>query len=572
MNNLYPIYTLQNECHDCYKCIRQCNVKAIKINNGHASVIPDKCIACGHCVILCPQKAKKVRNDIEKAKNHIKAQKKVYVSLAPSWSGVFDATKEQMITALQLLGFEAVSETAIGAQEVSIETARVLSKNTRGLFISSACPAIVDYIRLYNAKYTENIVQIASPALTHAKQLKEIYGDEISVVFIGPCIAKKTESDRHSEVIDVCLTFEELNFWLEQECIDLNKIEAIKCSKFIPEEAYEGGLYPLEGGMNKTLQSCNISKNVQLMSVSSIKTFEEALQGLDVDKIDMPIFIEALACDGGCVNGPGVSTQKSGISIMSNILTATKYRKSVPKKPSIVFEEKYVSNAIGGNEFSIEEILDAMQSIGKHSVEDELNCGGCGYDTCRQLAKALLLKEAEPHMCTSYMRKIATKKAGAMLRFMPSGIVMVDANLKIIETNEAFIKMFAGDLYEVFKNRLEGIAGASIDRVFPCADIFKSALRSGSEVRKEHYPINGGLYDITAFTIEKNQIVGAVITDVTKTEMRRDQIAKKAQDVINKNITIVQDIACMLGEHMVDTELLLSSIAEGYETCKEVEE
>ena len=196
MEKTYPVYTLKNECNDCYKCIRDCHVKAIRIQGGSASVINNRCIACGHCVTICPVGAKKVRNDIGKVKTLLLTGKKVYVSLAPSWAGVYEFSKEKMIAALKKLGFAGVSETALGAQEVSIQTAKMLNKSGAGLYISSACPVIDDYIRLYKPEFANNITPIASPALTHAGLLKDTYGDDIKVVFIGPCIAKKNEADK----------------------------------------------------------------------------------------------------------------------------------------------------------------------------------------------------------------------------------------------------------------------------------------------------------------------------------------------------------------------------------------
>ena len=173
MEKQYPVYTLKNECNDCYKCIRGCHVKAIRIHGGSASVINEKCVACGHCVTICPAGAKKVRNDIDKVKALMLTGKKVYVSLAPSWAGVYDLPKEKMVAVLKKLGFAGVSETALGAQEVSIQTAKILNNSQSGLFISSACPVIDDYVRMYKPEYAENITPIASPALTHCGLLKD---------------------------------------------------------------------------------------------------------------------------------------------------------------------------------------------------------------------------------------------------------------------------------------------------------------------------------------------------------------------------------------------------------------
>lgn len=571
MNTNYPVYTLKNECHDCYKCVRECSVKAIMIENGHASVISDKCIACGHCVKICPQKAKMVRNDVYKAKSLIQSSRKVYVSLAPSWAGAFDCSGKKIVAALKKLGFKGVSETALGAQEVTAQTAKILSESEKGLFISSACPASVDFIRFYMPDFVPYITPIASPALTHAKMLKQKYGEEIAVIFIGPCVAKKNESDIHPELISASLTFKEICSWFEEENIDLNEIKTDSNDKFVPEQAHEGGLYPLEGGMNETIKKLGISQKVQLINVSSIASIKEALNNLDPDKIRTNIFIEALACEGGCTNGPCINTDKPGLTVISDVLSKTKYREEIPSEPTVVLDEQYLPKPVKSTSYSLKQILDTMKSIGKYTPQDELDCGGCGYDTCRNLAEALLSGEAEPSMCVSYMRRLAMQKANAILRFMPSAIVIADSDLKIIESNDAFAKMFANDIYEFFISKPEGFKGAALERLIPCIEIFKKTLKSGKAIHKERYPMKDRLYDISVFTIEPKQIVGAVITDVTKTEMKREQIAKKAQEVISKNISIVQNIACLLGEHMVETELLLSSIAEGYESEEIIE-
>lgn len=564
MNNQYPVYTLTNECHDCYKCLRNCPVKAIKIENGHASVIPERCVACGNCVKVCPANAKRVRTDIDKAKNLILAKKDVYVSLAPSWRASFENSAQKMIALLKQLGFKDVSETALGAEEVSINTAKLLNNTEKGLFISSACPVIVDYIRLYLPDFTKNITPIGSPLMTHAKMLKETYGNDISIVFIGPCIGKKNEVT-YSGLFDVALTFEELRMWFNDEIIDISKIAKDNSYKFVPESAHEGTLYPIDGGMNETIKKSGVNDNVQLLEVCGLQSLQRALKNLDVEKLDKTIFIEALACEGGCVGGPCISSEKAGITMVSDILSKEKKRDKIPEQPKVVVDYKIEPKKVVNSDYPLEDILKTLKKIGKHSVDDELNCGGCGYATCRDLAKALLDGDAETSMCVSYMRKIAMRKAAAMLRCMPAAVVMVDNNLNILEANESFMKMFAGDMYEVFASRPDGLAGAAIDRIVDFADIFRTILKTGKDLHKERYHVKNRLYDISAFTIEENEIVGAVIMDVTSSETNREKISQKAQEVISKNISIVQEIACLLGEHMVETETLLSSIANDYD-------
>lgn len=570
MNNQNAVYTLINECHDCYRCIRECPVKAIKIENGHASVIPEKCIACGNCVKACPSNAKRVRTDIDKAKNLIRAQKDVYVSLAPSWRASFENSAEKMIALLKQLGFKDVSETALGAQEVSIKTAKMLNETEKGLFISSACPVIVDYIRLYMPEFTKYITPIGSPLMTHSRLLKDTYGEDISIVFIGPCIGKKNEVN-YSGLFDVALTFDELRMWFNDEIIDISKVAKSKEFQFVPESAYEGTLYPIDGGMNQTIRKSGVNDNVQLLEVCGINSLQRALNNLDVEKLDKTIFIEALACEGGCVSGPCISSEKAGIVMVSDILTKEKKRDKIPEEPKTVVNYNIEPKKVEDSSYPIEDILKTLKKIGKHTVDDELNCGGCGYPTCRDLAKALLDGDAEPSMCVSYMRKMAMRKAAALVRCMPAAVVMADSNLNIIEANDSFMKMFTGDMYDVFKSRPEGLAGAALERIIDFADLFKTSINSGKDLHKERYAVKNRLYDISIFTIEENEIVGAVITDVTSSETNREKISQKAHEVISKNISIVQEIACLLGEHMVETETLLSSIANDFDDKDEKE-
>lgn len=564
MNNQHPVYTLINECHDCYRCVRDCPVKAIKIENNHASVIPEKCISCGTCVKVCPANAKCVRGDLEKVKNLLIAQKDVYVSLAPSWRSVFENSAQKMIAILKRLGFKEVSETAIGAQEVSIHDAKVLNEMEKGLLISSACPVIVDYVRLYKPEYAKYITPVGSPAKTHARMLKNLYGNDIAVVFIGPCIGKKNEADEDDGLIDVSLTFEELKMWIADEIGDISEIKKESHFEFVPYSAHEGTLYPINGGMNETIKKIGVKPQVQLMEICTIPAFERALENLDPEKLMVPVFVEALACESGCITGPCIASNNASISSISDVMYKVKVRNEIPKEPQTVVECDYSPKGVVESKYSLEEIQKTLKKIGKHTAEDELNCGGCGYSSCRELAVALLDGVAEPSMCISYMRKIAMRKAAAMLRCMPAAIVMVDNNMEIIEANDSFMKMFTGEMYEIFKARPDGMAGAAIDRIVEFSDLFRTILRTGKDLHKEHYNVNDRLYDINVFTIEPNEIVGAIITDVTQTETNREKISEKAKEVISKNISIVQEIACLLGEHMVETETLLNSIANDY--------
>lgn len=563
MNEQYPIYTVQTECHDCYKCVRACPVKAIRIENGVASVLPERCIACGRCVRVCPSRAKRVRDDLPRLKTLLASGADVYVSLAPSWAGVFrDWSKPAMIAALKKLGFAEVSETALGAQEVSAAVAEQLADKTDGVWLSSACPAAVDYVRLYHPESAGRIVPVASPALTHCALLRQKFGENIKTVFIGPCAAKKNEADRHPELMTLALTFDELTRLLAER--DLSpEMFADSVERFVPEPAAEGGLYPMEGGMLETIRRCAPDSPLQLQAISGVPLLAESLERMEHFKPKFPVFVETLACGGGCVNGP-CGERLSELAANAAVLENTVVREPAPRLPSVRVPMEYAPSPVAPDVWDESKIREAMERVGKTRPEDELNCGGCGYDTCRHFAEALLRGDAEPSQCVSYMRKTAMRKANALLRCMPSGVAILDADLSIVESNRSFARILGGDLPDLFDD-VPGLSGADIRKILPSAvPLFQAALERGEDIHKEHFPVGDTLLDLTIFSIAPGKTIGVMIEDVTRTEMRRDEIAQKAQEVISRNITIVQDIACRLGEHMADTEILLNSIAEGY--------
>ena len=561
----YPIYTMETECQDCYKCVRHCPVKAIKVENGHAAVVPELCIACGHCVETCPAHAKRVRDDSLKAEKLINDKQAVYVSLAPSWISDFEnISPAKIITTLKQLGFSGVSETALGAQAVSASVSAILKDHKHGALISSACPVVVDYIRKYQDKFVPAISKLLSPALAHANMLRNTFGKDIAVVFIGPCIAKKNEADRHPELINAALTFNELRAWLVRKDINLDTIVCNDNEKFVPEEAEEGAIYPIGGGMNKTLELVSDFNNVILSDFDGLENLKLTLDDLEPAEIDKPVFIEALACHGGCVHGPGVQHRSPGLLERLRIISNCHLPESIRKREyKLDITDSPAADKVREPEVTLQNLQEALRSIGKTTPEDELNCGGCGYDSCRCLATALVLKKAETSMCVSFMRKNAQKKANALLRTIPSGVVIVDKNLQLIECNRRFAEIFGNATVEIFDAK-PGMVGADLKRLIPFHALFTNCLNSGKDIYRNSYRLDNRLLDITIFSIEANEVAGAVIADVTNSELRREQIAKRASEVINKNLLTVQDIACKLGEHMAETEILLRSISNEY--------
>ena len=565
MNHNYPIYTVETECQDCYKCVRHCPVKAIKVENGHAAVMPEFCVACGHCIEICPAKAKRVRDDIGNTRLLLKSGKPVYVSLAPSWISEFHGVSpERMIAALKKLGFTGVSETALGAQAVSAEIAGLFKAGERGALISSACPAAVDYVRKYLPDFAAGITRLFSPALTHCRMLKNVLKDDVGIVFIGPCVAKKNEADRYPELMNHALTFTELRKWLKEERIDIFSVKTCPEDVFIPEKAEEGAVYPVEGGMIDTVKAHGGLDHVKFACISGIHNINQALDGVRHGEVEVPVFIETLACFGGCIHSPCMEHASPGLLERLRILNNSRIPEDVAKhKQELDITAEFAGEPVKEPAVSYQELKTALKSIGKTTPEDELNCGGCGYDACRNFAGALIAKKAEPSMCVSYLRKQAQKKANALLRSIPSGVVIVDRNLRVIESNRRFAELFGEDTVMAFDAK-PGLAGADLKLIVPFHKFFENSLSSGRDIRRDSLRVDNRMFNLTVFNIEPNQVAGAVIFDITSTEIRREEIAGRAREVIDKNLATVQEIACKLGEHMAETEILLRSISENY--------
>lgn len=568
MNQQFPVYTVKTECQDCYKCVRECPVKAIKIEQGSATVLPELCIACGRCVNICPAQAKHVRSDALRAQSLLRRKERVYVSLAPSWVAELPGVSEEaMVSALRRLGFAGASETALGAQQVSAEIARRLAASAEpDLLISSACPVVVSFISHYVPDFTKHITDVLSPLLAHCKLLRQEFGDSIGIVFIGPCIGKKLEADGHPDLLDVALTFQELRAWLQEE--EISFAEAGESGeRFVPEAAAEGALYPIEGGMLQTIEAYAPGSGVEYVTLTGLENVRHGLQTLKPGELSHPLVLECLACPGGCVGGPCMTRpEASPIKGRLDVLARCEMpRQPLARVPVVDVQEPIASTRVFVPSPDEADLREALARTGKHTVQDELNCGGCGYDTCRKFAQAMLLGKAEPAMCLSYLRNLANKKANALLRSIPSGVVLVDDGLKVIECNEPFARMFGEDTMSVYEV-CPGLEGASLPALVPFYELFNNVINSGEDLHRHHLHVGGRFLDVSIFILEPGRIVGAVIQDVTQTEVRRDQIAQNARDVIKKNLSTVQDIAFRLGEHMAETEILLRAIADDYPT------
>jgi len=560
MPALHAIYTERRECQDCHKCIRECPVKAIRVQDGYARIVPENCILCGNCILACPSNAKQVRNDLAQVKDLLSSGRRVFVSLAPSFVAQFPGVRPaQLIDALRQLGFEGVSETALGAQQVSASISSLMRDKPGHVWISSACPVVVDFVAKYHPECQENISALLSPLLTHCRMLRSRFGADIRIVFIGPCIAKKKEAEDHPELLDAVITFEDLDNWLFEAGIDVACLQETGEDHFALEDAREGALYPIEGGLIPGVTQDGEVKPSQVMAFSGISNVEQVLKGIAEWRPDHNIFLELTACAGSCVNGPKAARNTSIARRRFDILQYAKPATGPAVSGSLASTRPYVGSPIPRNEYSELQITEALRSVGKYSSEDELNCGGCGYESCREFARALIARNAERMMCATYTRKLAQKKANALLQKMPSAVVIVDEQLRIIECNANFLRLFSEDMQH--EKELEG---CSLDAVIPFSNLFRRVLDSGEDIVSHDIRYDRMILNSSIFTIERHAVLCGTFQDITEPIFQKEQIIERARDVIQKNLKTVQQIAYLLGENAAESEITLNSIVRSF--------
>lgn len=569
MNKQQPIFTERTECQDCYKCIRGCPVKAIKIEQGVASVMDDLCIACGTCVDICPAGAKRVRNDRRKVQQLLQSGAMVIASLAPSWISEFqNLPPDVFIRAIKDLGFSEVSETALGAQEVSAHTARLLEQEPPQVWLSSACPVVVEFVRKYHPEHLSKLTGLFSPLLAHSRLLKQHYGEQCKVVFIGPCIAKKNEADDHPDLLAAALTFEDLRGWLDEQNPNWRQADVTATEEFVPYRAEEGVLYPIDGGMIAGVKANCPIHDARCISLSGIENVIDALENIATVECQQSLFIELLACSGGCINGPKTLQRHATIPKRLRVLSNVTYSQAMIPRPTMLpIDIRFMPQGAPTVTFDEEQIRKILRKTGKHTEADELNCGGCGYNSCREFARAVLENKAETSMCVSYMRQLALKKANKLIQTMPSAVVIVDNDLQIIECNRNFARLAGGDAEEIYDIH-EGLAGAVLERVLPISYLFEQVLETGEDLIEKSVRLQGRILQYSLFSIERGRIVGGILNDITQPIMKKDEITRRARQVIQDNLKTVQKIAYLLGENASETEMMLTSIIDTFNPDK----
>ena len=565
-------------CRDCYRCVRVCPVKAIRMHDGQASIVAERCISCGTCVRECPQSAKKYRQDLDHVKQLLASGDRVACSLAPAFAGFFsDRLKRRLPSVLRLLGFSHVSETAIGAFFASQAYAKFWEACGKDQpLILSACPVSVDYVLYYKPQYASYIVPVVSPMVAHAKYIRRRLGEDTRVVFIGPCIAKKVEGENADfpGFVDAVLTFEEFSQWLAEENIDVASCEE---SGFDDVPRGAARYYPLEGGSIKTAGWSGDRLNENIIAVSDIRNVQHALESCRPGQIIEPLF-----CSQGCICGPGIGNHGSPAGLRYNVIEFSKsgagrWRGEPPSaeqieqesrlsaedeqfietltkhyKPLAFFKRKVITES---------QIREVYEKTGKVAPEDFLNCSSCGYMSCRELATAVVEGLASPEMCVPFFRKTAEQRIDRVIETSPNGIVTLDERLHILTMNPSFRQFFRCS---------NAVCGRPISYLMD-PEPWERLLAEPD--KKVEIVVNHEAYNLICSQVlyslpAEKQFVGIFmnITTLQKSETQLDQLrqqtVKQARELLEQQVRMAETIAICLGENTARAESLLEILME----------
>ena len=554
------------KCKHCYKCVRYCEVKAIQVKDERAVIMPDKCVLCGHCLRICPQSAKTLNSDLNKVKGYIAAGERVVVSIAPSFMGLLKyKTIGQVRAALMRLGFEDVRETSEGAAFVTAEYAKLLAEHQMENIITTCCPSVNDLIEIYYPQLVPYLAPVVSPMIAHGLLLKEELGSQVKVVFLGPCIAKKKEAQdpRHESCIDADLNFNDINQWLEEEEIEISDCEDKPFTCFDPKV---NRLYPVTNGVvNSVLATEEQADNYRKFYVHGMQNCIDLCKSMARGEIK-GCFIEMNMCSGGCIKGPTVNDETISRFKVKLDMEETIAREPVearamePVWEKVSFAKRFEDHSPRDPQPSEEEIRAILRMTNKMRPEDELNCGACGYPTCREKAIAVYQHKAEVSMCIPFMHEKAESMANLVMETSPNIVLIVDEEMKIREYSNVGEKYFGKTRTEALQMYLyEFIDPVDFQWVF---DTHQNI--HGKRVNYPEYKLST-LQNIVY--IEKENAVLATFIDITKEEEQaREDYERKletidlAQKVIHKQMMVAQEIAGLLGETTAETKTTLTKL------------
>ncbi len=552
-------------CRHCYKCVRNCEVKAISVENEQAHIMKDHCINCGHCLEVCPQNAKTFASDMDRVKGYLRQGMKVIISIAPSYLGVLEYDKPgQVVDALKRLGFYEVRETAEGAALVTKEYARLLEEKQMKNIITTCCPSVNDLIEKYYPSLVSMMAPVVSPMVAHGRLIKSIYGEDVKAVFLGPCIAKKEEAigdERVRGAIDAILTFEEITGWWKEEGIDIHQCEDQPMGNPSPKV---NRLYPISGGVIQSVLAGTAEEQYYKVHIDGLKNCMELFSELEKGEIQS-CFFEVNVCEGGCIKGPASDKwQQSMVLAKMDIEKQVLHREEAEgiDGASLDLHKTFIDRHVVDQQPSEQEMQEVLHAMGKYTKEDELNCGACGYATCRAKAAAVFQKKAEIGMCLPYALAQAESMSNIVMDVTPSMIMIVDKDMRIRECNKKAMEMLGVSREEA----LERYIFEFIDD----KDIMEVLTSKGQIIHKKMNLDTVKLKVVeTIIYIDSLESVLVTYQDITKEEKAKEQhynlkmeTVEMAQKVIDKQMMVAQEIAGLLGETTAETKVTLSKLRD----------
>lgn len=546
----------KSNCKNCYKCIRNCPVKSIRFSAGQANIVPEACILCGQCFVVCPQNAKEIADDTERVRVMLQTGT-VVASIAPSFVANYDgADIHALEAALKKLGFAAAEETAVGASQVKKEYERILAEEKPDVLISSCCHSVNLLIQKYHPAVLPYLAPVQSPMLAHGEDIRRRYPGA-KVVFIGPCLAKKDEAARYG-IIDAVLTFEDLSRWLAKEGIEIERSESIE-----KEEHSRTRRFPTTGGILASMDQSR-APDYTYLAIDGVENCIAALQDIERGAI-RHCFIEMSACVGSCIGGPVMEKyHRSPVRDFARVAAYAGNEDFEVEQPAAaaLHQEREPINL--NNEMPTDaQLKEILQKMGKTSPEQILNCGSCGYNTCREKAIAIFQGKADHTMCLPFLKERAESFSDNIIRNSPNGILVLNENLEVQQINPAACR--------ILNIRLpQDVLGEPVVRILdpkPFARVLETGR--GQKAQRQYLSEYGRYVEQSVVYDNEYRNVICLLRDVTEEERVNEskeeirmQTIETTDKVIEKQMRVVQEIAFLLGETAAETKTALTKLKE----------
>ena len=545
----------KSNCKSCFRCVRKCPVKAIRFSGNQAHIIGNECILCGNCVVQCPQNAKEISDGIEKVRVLIQTGEPVVVSLAPSFIANYDGIGiESMRRALKKLGFYDVEETAIGATIVKREYERMIAEEERDVIITSCCHSINLLIQKRFPECLQYLANVMSPMQAHCSDIKKRI-PSAKTVFIGPCVAKKDEAEYYEGIVDAVLTFEELDQMLAAERVELEQEGDSMANS-------RARFFPTTGGVLKTM--AQNAPGYTYMALDGVENCMTALRDVANGNIHK-CFIEMSACIGSCIGGPVMNRAKK--PLVSDYMKVASYAGEndfeVDQPDSAELRKNFAAIEQRLPEPSEAEIMSILRQMGKFRASDELNCGTCGYNSCRDKAIAVIQGKAEVSMCLPFLKDKAESFSDTIVKNTPNGLIVLNENLEVQQVNDA-----ARQIMNI--RSASDVLGEPVVRILD-PTLFSQVKNSGRNIKnKPTYLAEYKKYveQTVVYDTDSRMIIGIMrdVTDEVEARERKETISRQtvevADKVVEKQMRIVQEIASLLGETAAETKIALTKLKE----------